>query len=214
MKRIAREYAEHLKERTYVRTLVAAVLFLLSSALISYYAGTYATERASSSVTDIILSNTHVYDVDLIFLYGGLALFTGIIVMAISKPSRAPFVLKSVALFYIIRSAFITVTHIGPFPDHAIVNSTNFTRFFNFGGDLFFSGHTGLPFLIALIFWEKKHLRYFFLALSVFFGTVVLLGHLHYSIDVLSAYFITFSIYHLACYLFPSDLERLHQVML
>jgi membrane-associated phospholipid phosphatase len=37
------------------------------------------------------------------------------------------------------------------------------------------------------------------------FAIVVLLGHLHYSIDVLSAYFITFSVFHLCTFLFRKD---------
>jgi membrane-associated phospholipid phosphatase len=78
---------------------------------------------------------------------------------------------------------------------------------FSFGADLFFSGHTGLPFLMALIFWKNKLLRYSFLFLSVFFGLIVLLGHIHYSIDVLSAFFITYTIWHVSEKLFPKDLQ-------
>jgi hypothetical protein len=37
------------------------------------------------------------------------------------------------------------------------------------------------------------------------FGIVVLLGHLHYSIDVLSAFFITYSIYHICELFFKTD---------
>jgi hypothetical protein len=58
-----------------------------------------------------------------------------------------------------------------------------------YGGDLFFSGHTGLPFLAALAFWHIPTLRIFYLASTWYFGTVVLLGHYHYSIDVLAALF-------------------------
>jgi hypothetical protein len=47
------------------------------------------------------------------------------------------------------------------------------------------------PFLAALCLWHMPRWRYFFLAATVFFGAVVLLGHYHYSIDVLAALFIT-----------------------
>ena len=73
------------------------------------------------------------------------------------------------------------------------------------GNDLFFSGHTGLPFLLALIFWENKKLRFLFLGFSVLFAVVVLLGHLHYSIDVFAAYFITYTIFHICKFLFKKD---------
>jgi hypothetical protein len=74
-----------------------------------------------------------------------------------------------------------------------------------FGADLFFSAHTGMPFLGALAFWKEKEIRYFSLFGSLFFAVVVLLGHLHYSIDVASAFFITYGIFHIAQYFFPKD---------
>jgi membrane-associated phospholipid phosphatase len=80
----------------------------------------------------------------------------------------------------------------------------------SFGGDLFFSGHTGMPFLLALIFWEDKWTRFLFLGFSIMFGIVVLLAHLHYSIDVLSAFFITYTIFHLALYIFKKDRDMFH----
>jgi hypothetical protein len=73
------------------------------------------------------------------------------------------------------------------------------------GDDLFFSGHTGFPYLMALIFWNTKPLRWLFLAASIFFGGAVLLGHLHYSIDVFSAFFITYGIFNIAIRLFKND---------
>ncbi|MEI8091030.1 MAG: phosphatase PAP2-related protein [bacterium] len=75
----------------------------------------------------------------------------------------------------------------------------------NFGADLFFSGHTGLPFLFALIFWNNKWMRYLFVLTAIYFGAIVLLGHLHYSIDVLSAFFITYTIRHINEFLWKKD---------
>jgi membrane-associated phospholipid phosphatase len=72
------------------------------------------------------------------------------------------------------------------------------------GNDLFFSGHTGAPFLLALIFWRIPPLRYLFLAWSLFFAVIVLLGHLHYTIDVLSAFFITYTIFHMSEFFFKT----------
>jgi len=71
--------------------------------------------------------------------------------------------------------------------------------------DLFFSGHTGYPFLCALISWKQKYLRYFFILSSVFFGTISLLGHYHYTIDVFAAFFITYGIYQISLNLFKKE---------
>lgn len=181
---------------------------LLASLIINFVAGTYATEKISNSVTDIILSNTRVYDVDGIFVYGSIVLLVLIVLVIFYNPKTFPFTLKSIALFVIIRSIFISLTHLGPFPTTVALDAGNFLNKFTFGGDLFFSGHTGLPFLMSLIFWDHKVFRYIFLAASLVFGGVVLLGHLHYSIDVLAAFFITYSIFHLAEYFFKKDRER------
>ncbi|MFA5936610.1 MAG: phosphatase PAP2-related protein [Candidatus Paceibacterota bacterium] len=170
----------------------------------NYIAGIYASKIASNSVTDIILSNIPVYNVYYLFTYGTLLVWVPLIFIIFLHPKRIPFVLKSIALFLIIRSIFVCLTHIGPFPTQINI-AGGLNSVMNFTGDLFFSGHTGLPFLLALIFWQEKNLRFFFLICSVFFGIVVLLGHLHYSIDVLGAFFITYAIFHMAEFFFKKD---------
>jgi len=197
-----------LKNRYYIFSLFLGIVFLIASLFINYFAGIYSIEKASNPVTDIILSNIPVFDVDFFFAYGAFAFIALIGFLCAFRLERFPFVLKSIALFVIIRSIFISLTHMGPFPDMMSI-SPNFINKFTFGSDLFFSGHTGMPFLIALIFWKNRKLRYIFLALSLIFGAVVLLGHYHYTIDVLSAFFITFGIYHIAVYLFKKDYQLL-----
>jgi membrane-associated phospholipid phosphatase len=111
---------------------------------------------------------------------------------------------KSSAIFVLMRSIFVSLTHIGIYPNTISVNTDVFKSITS-GGDLFFSGHTGFPFLMALIFWQEKKLRYFFIAMSLAFGALALLGHYHYTIDVLSAFFITFGIYHICLKIFKKD---------
>lgn len=181
-------------------------LIFTLSVVANTYAGVYATEKASNPVTDIILSNTPAFEVDGFFVYGVIALIIFASLLCLHHPKRMPFVLHSFALFYFIRAIFVSLTHLGPYPGQIAFDFTNRLIMLLFGGnDLFFSGHTGAPFLLALIFWEDARLRYLFLAWSVFFGIIVLLGHIHYTIDVLSAFFITYGIYHIALKLFPKE---------
>ncbi len=58
---------------------------------------------------------------------------------------------------------------------------------------------------MALIYWDSPRLRNLFIATSIIFGIVVLLSHLHYTIDVASAFFITYGIYRIAIKLFARD---------
>ncbi len=198
------EYKTLIINRRYFISFVNAILFFSASVILNYYAGTYATENASNSVTDVILSNTRAYDLDGIFVWGSIVLFFAIVYVCLSKPGQIPFILKSLALFITTRSLFISLTHIGPFPSSVHLTS-NLLNDLTFGGDLFFSGHTGMPFLLALIFWNEKWKRYMFLAFSLTFAVVVLLAHMHYTIDVLSAFFITFTIFHIADYAYKKD---------
>ena len=167
----------------------------------------FAAKRVSEPVTDIILSNVKIYDVDGVIVAATLFVFFFTILLLIADPKKIPFVFKTVALFILIRSIFIMLTHIGPFTPHLFNEPNQFQSLLGLGyaGDLFFSGHTGMPFLLALIFWHTKTIRWIFLVSSIILGISVLLGHLHYSIDVAAAYFITYTIFHLGQEFFPRD---------
>ncbi|KKT42138.1 MAG: hypothetical protein UW30_C0002G0049 [Candidatus Giovannonibacteria bacterium GW2011_GWA2_44_13b] len=204
MKGFARKYLDFFREGENVWSVFLSILTLSVSIVTNYYAGIYATEKASNVVTDVILSNTQVRDIDGLFIYGTLLFWIFVTYLCMAEPKRISFVLRSIALFILIRSVFINLTHIGPFPDQIYIDSKIVNKFV-FGGDLFFSGHTGLPFLLALIFWKNIYLRIFFILSSIVFGVIVLLAHLHYSIDVLSAFFITYSIYRIAEIVFAKE---------
>ncbi|MEJ0021884.1 MAG: phosphatase PAP2-related protein [Candidatus Doudnabacteria bacterium] len=193
--------------REFSRSVTWGVIFFLASLVPNYLATTYATERASMPVTDLILSNIRVYDVDGIIIYGAVLLIIFSILVLFYDPKRIPFTLKALALFIVIRSIFVSLTHLGPFSPQDVIDSTHIFNFLGFGttADLFFSGHTGIPFLLALIYWNNIKLRWTYLAISAVFAVSVLLGHLHYSIDVLAAFFITYTIFHIAQKLFADD---------
>ena len=203
---IARRYKHYTSQKEFRRSVFSSIVFFIASVAVSFFAIQYATERASNSVTDIILSNIPPIDVDGVFVFATVLLIVFIALLLFAHPKRIPFTLHSLAVFFLIRSAFISLTHIGPFPIQAPdANWGSLASHFLFSSDLFFSAHTGAPFLMALVFWREKNLRFIFLGWSVFMGVIVLLGHLHYSIDVVSAYFITYTIFCIAEYLFPKD---------
>ncbi len=205
-KELWRRYRYYAARKDFWLPLLLSVILFCTSVVVSFFAIAYATERASNSVPDIILSNIPALDVDGLFVYGTLSLIAFITLLLLAHPKRLPFALDSMALFFFIRSCFVTLTHIGPFPiESPDAGWGTLISHFLFSSDLFFSGHTGVPFLMALIFWREKNLRYIFLAWSVFMAVVVLLGHFHYSIDVASAYFITYSIFCIAQWLFSKE---------
>jgi hypothetical protein len=193
------------KDRAFLQSFILSVVFIAISLVVNYFAGLYANKMASSSVTDIFLSNIPVFDVDIFFIYGPVLFWFFIFLISIEYTKRIPFLIYSVGLFIIIRAIFVSLTHLGPFPTQSIVTNINMISRFSVGNDFFFSGHTGLPFLMALIFWDIKPVRNICIMSSLFFGIIVLLGHYHYSIDVLSAFFITYSIYKIAEFSFKKE---------
>ncbi len=201
----------YLKDPGYLISLLEGALLIIVGVAFQAYAVAFATENVSNSVTDLVLSNTPVYAVDGFFVYGAVVLTLFLFFVLLAHPARAPFVLKTGALFLAVRSCFVSLTHISPFPHQVAITpniiTETFPSFFT-GSDLFFSGHVGVPFLFALIFWDSLPLRLTFLGFSILFAFVVLFGHIHYSIDVASAFFITFTIFALAKHFFKTDWLR------
>ncbi|MFH0905436.1 MAG: phosphatase PAP2-related protein [bacterium] len=190
--------------KSLINVLVASVLFAFS--LVStYYANYFATIRASNPVSDLILDNLPVMDVGSIYGWGMLIAPIFLVLVLLYEPKRIPFVLKGVAVFYLVRSFFIILTHLALPADVPPGSLSAVSNIFSSGGDLFFSGHAGLPFLMALVFWNQKYLRWIFIILSVLGSGMVLIGHMHYSIDVFSAYFIAYGIYKFCQYIFEKD---------
>ena len=182
-----------------------SVALLIISLLVNYGANVYVAIRGSNYVSDIFLDNLPTVNVGWIFFQGTAVFFLFIIWLLAKEPKKMPFVFKNIALFILIRSAFISMTHLAAPPGQPVLRLSNMFTEITSGNDLFFSLHTGLPFLMALIFWQNKRLRIFFIFVSLFFGASVLLGHLHYSIDVFAAFFITYGIFRIGRWLFPSD---------
>ena len=212
-KLINKIYSDHLdfwnKKRG--KSFMLSTILLLSALLIQKFADDYVAGTIGIPVGDIFLNHLPTVDIDFLIIQGALILTFIIIALLLIQPKYLNFTVKALALFIIIRSFFISLTHLGVNANQLPldVNSTGFWLYnilYNSKGDFFFSGHTGLPFLMALIFWQEKFWRYLFLAVSFILGVSVLLAHIHYSIDVFAAPFMTYSIFALTRLLWPDDL--------
>ena len=169
-----------------------SLILLVIAVILDYVAGTYVSKIQGVAVPDILLDNIPTVDLNYIYLYG--AVFMVILLFLyplIFEVKKFHIVISQFSLLVMVRGFFISLTHLA-IPTGALQFHVPKALFFlNFSNDLFFSGHTAIPFLGFLLFKEDK-IRYLFLALSIIMGTVVLLMHVHYTIDVLSAFFITF----------------------
>jgi len=206
---------KHLFGPEWLRSFINA-LILLSAAFVSeHFANIYAFEYlerpTSTYVGDLLLDNLPVVNLNFIIIEGVLlAIVIGAMFVIVFHPRYILFSLKALAIFIAVRALFTSLTHVGIYPgsiDPGVGLFDGIYLYFNFQTGFFFSGHTGMPFLMALIFWKKPLIRNAFLLLSLMFAIAVLFGHIHYSIDVLAAPFMAYGIFKIAQYLFKRDYE-------
>jgi len=209
--KIFQKHKIYWRRRAFITSVITGLVLLTISIFINNYAQAYAASHISNSVTDILLDNITPLDVHLIYSEGAIIFLFILAAALFREPKYIPFVFKSIAFFIITRSLFMVLTHLAPPATAIYINPTDYIQSLSQGDDLFFSGHNGLPALLSFIFWEKKYLRYIFLVCTIIGGTAVILGHLHYSIDVFAALFISFGILHISKKLFSADYRLISQ---
>jgi membrane-associated phospholipid phosphatase len=192
-----------------MRSFGVALILLTLALFFQYYASAYSIRNSDRFVGDFFLDNLPTVDLNAIIVEGALIALVLSIIILLLNPRHLIFSLKATALLIAVRALFIAVTHLGIYPNQIVPDPTGWADrlYLKFGleGGYFFSGHTGLPFLMALVFWNKRTLRFVYLGLCVLFGVSVLLAKVHYSIDVLAAPFVTYSIFKASQYFFAED---------
>ncbi|MFA6091078.1 MAG: phosphatase PAP2-related protein [Candidatus Gracilibacteria bacterium] len=199
-------------------SLGSSLLLLIIALFIQKASDIYIRSIQSQAVGDILLNNIPVWDIDGIIILSTLLFTATIVCLLITRPRYVLFTIKSIALFVIIRAFFISLTHLGVNPHEIVFDPGNIGFWFydflyNTKNDFFFSGHTGLPFLMALIFYNDSFWRKVFFTTSLVFGISVIIAHMHYSIDVFAAPFITYSIYTIAEKIFKKDRMLINSIL-
>jgi hypothetical protein len=197
-----------------VRGLLVALIFLGLAIIFQSYATTYAAKAPSISVPDLILSHLPIVNMNSIVVEGALwAIFCSVLLI-LYKPHYIIFTLKTAAIFIATRAVFVSLTHVGIYPGQINPDVGFFDNIYTSLGlqtGFFFSGHVGLTLLMALIFWHEKFWRYAYIILSIIFGVSVLLAHVHYSIDVFAAPYITYGVFKMSEYFFKEDYQLLRE---
>jgi formate-dependent nitrite reductase membrane component NrfD len=204
------------KDRVIRRHVLVSVALFAVGMCLTYLATRYTNHHIGDVASDLLLDNLPVYQVGYIFFQGAFAFVVVVFGILFFEPKYIPFTLEASAIFFTVRSFFMVMTHLAP-PSVEYYNYIQHEHHaqevlftLSSGNDLFFSGHAGYPFLLALIFWNIKKVRIFFLMCSIVGSIVVILGHLHYSIDVFSAFFIAYGIFEFSKHLFKKEFALLH----
>jgi hypothetical protein len=199
--------------REYLYSLLFGFLLLAGAYAAEHYANAYELQYrdrpTSVYVGDLLLDNLPVVDLNFLVIEGALlTILIGGAYIIFWRPRYILFTMKALALAIAIRALFISLTHVGIHPESLPPGQGVFDivySYLNFQTGFFFSGHTALTFLTALIFWYSPRERNIFLTISFLFAIAVLLAHVHYSIDVLAAPFMAYGIYNMSRWFFPRD---------
>lgn len=175
--------------------LVIAGVFIVIGLATDYYCGSYVTVTPGAKVPDLILDRLPAMDLSFLFVYGYMVLLMIMFLYPTFFRVRMLHVVTiQFAMLLTVRSLFMIFTHLETPAGSVAVSFPWFFEHLYFENDMFFSGHTAMPFLGFYLF-RHNRLRYVFLVGAMVMGAVVLLMHLHYSIDVFAAFFMTYCSY-------------------
>jgi len=184
------------------KLIFLSLVFLSIAIALNSTAGNYADRKGTVAVSDLILDNIPTLDLDLFFVYG----FASILIIFFVYPlffrvRDLHIAISQFSLLVLIRSFFISLTHLNIPINALIYTAPAWFMALDFKNALFFSGHTAVPFLGFLLF-RKEKIGVFFLILTGIMALTVLFMHIHYSIDVFAAFFITYGSFKIGGWLF------------
>ncbi|MBI4424710.1 MAG: hypothetical protein HY554_13335 [Elusimicrobia bacterium] len=199
----------------WVVTLAGVLTLFLLSYFYYNQVGWYADQRHLPASSDWLLRRLPEANLLPILSWGWLALHLYAAAVAILYyPRQLPFMLFTLALFMFVRTTYMALSPIGA--PHGMLDMSKLDYIFSramgvitFNNEFVMSGHASFPFLFYLFFdtvWQKR----VFLAGSLVMAASVLVTRNHYTVDVLSAYFISYSVYCLSRKLYYSYIRPLY----
>jgi hypothetical protein len=177
-------YKRHLqlwKNKIFGASVLLYFLLLLTSLIFTSFIRGYVDVYSGYVVPDILLDHLPTVDVGFIFFQGAFIFVLMVVAVLIYIPKAIPFTLATSSTFLITRAFFMAMTHLSaPFIAHySYIEYEHHKQQVLFtlssGNDMFFSGHAGFPFLLALIFWKYRYLRFLFIICSIIAAVAVLI---------------------------------------
>ena len=190
----ALSWTDALRSKRFVLLTVGTFAFLIAALLSLNSYLQFNEQRMGVALADPVLARLPAVELSwLIFalIYGALIAT----VVSLARQPRALLVaLQAYALLAVVRIAMMYTIPLEP-PAGMIMLVDPLVRLFgggeNWAKDLFFSGHTSTTFLCALSV-RSRFLKVACFAASATVAVLVLLQHVHYTIDVLVAPFVAY----------------------
>lgn len=184
-------------QNKYFRTkLITGLILFIGLLLIlpSFFA--FIEKREGVTLNDLLLQNIPARDFSVLIFIIIWSVFLLVIVRSVQDPALFLVIILSLVTLLILRMTTIYLFELNP-PQGLIVLRDPLTSL-TYGGrgifitkDLFFSGHTSNLLMVYLCL-QKKRDRIFVLLGTITVAILVLVQHVHYSMDVIGAVLITF----------------------
>jgi hypothetical protein len=204
-----RTYIEHIKknwskalhDKTSRSNLIGGIIALVFLAIFTYYFFDYIENRSGGVVmNDLILRLIPARDVSIPIVFFEVTVIILFIVRSTTDPAMLITFLLAYILILISRNITIGITELRPptglielkDPIAALIYKSK-----SINRDLFYSGHTSLLFLFYLCA-NKKADKYYILIAAISVGILLLIQHVHYTIDIVCAPFFAYGCYWLS----------------
>lgn len=167
-------------------------------------------KRKGIQLNDWVLDILPSYDLS-IPIFAIIWLMTVFILVRFAQ-SPSLFIIFLWSYIFLCLSRIITISIVPLAPPYGLIELKDPLTNIFYGGnfnskDLFYSGHTATQFLIFLCL-QKRRDKLLALASTLLVGLMVLLQHIHYFIDVISAPLFSFLMYRLAIFIFASPIKQ------
>lgn len=196
---IAKEWRKAWGDRKFrIKTIIGSFVFL--GILISFpHFFALIEQRKGVLLNDYLLQHIPAADVSTITFVFIWSVIVFLIVRCVQDPSL--FILAFISMILLFISRMITMTLFPLEPPVGLIPLVDPVSNLFYGGpkvfitrDLFYSGHTSTQFMIFLCLPRKKD-KLVALFSSIVVGMMVLIQHVHYSIDVIGAFVCTYFVY-------------------
>lgn len=112
--------------RENLRSLKLSIMLMVCALIFQGFAVHYVNHLAGTSVQDLLLDHLPVLDLDILIIQGALLLTLAGTLLAFAKPRYLNFTLQSFAIFIIVRSLLVSLTHLGADPRHLVLDQHTF----------------------------------------------------------------------------------------
>ena len=152
------------------KQLAFSILFLMTSCVFYLISGYKVKNVESSPLPDLILNNIPSVNLGILYVWGFLLILAVLIIYPLFyKVKDLHYVIGQFSLVVLIRSFFISLTHLRSPADAIVPEMPRLFALLNFPNALFFSGHTAIPFLGFLLY-RKEKIGIFFFVMTILTG--------------------------------------------